>query len=318
MRNFAVNKSLLTIFVVSLFILPTDSESAITLRGDDLEALRASARAITRELSPTDQQRFIDAFTAIERAKLSAFIYAIYEFERKVDYEITYEEEKRLSKALEVVVQEKQNELIRFLDGKSAQEIIQYADQIGEAEYKADISQITTKILNDLNIKLDEFTKERGDLKKLTPRLVTIRGKVMAAKPITTIVFDRAGTSYNITIRAYNSASPDDEQGSSRSAYPNALSLRSWSDPILSRDSNADDQARGSTALALILDHDDHNWDRDAWTTKALGAKTAITGPATGKLTDKNKGLNTDKYWLYDPNDFGTIRLQTAGAAKPN
>jgi hypothetical protein len=166
------------------------------------------------------------------------------------------------------------------------------------------LSQIITTTLNDLKIAPNEITKEKGAVEEMRTPLMDLKLNAIADWSIT--ARDRDEKAYNITIRKYNSAAPNDEQSSSLYGYPNALSLRSWGDPILSRDSNASDQARGSTALALIFDP---AWDREKWTAKAFGAKTAITGPATGKITDKNSELNTDKYWLYDPAD-GSVKLQ--------
>ncbi|MDR2639524.1 MAG: hypothetical protein LBC09_06800, partial [Helicobacteraceae bacterium] len=104
-----------------------------------------------------------------------------------------------------------------------------------------------------------------------------------------------------------NSASPNDERGFNKKGYPNGLSLRSWNDPTPVRASNANDRLRGSTALALIFDPE---WNREAWKTESFdGVNTKITGPATGKITDKNSELHTGRYWLYDPVE-GVIKLQ--------
>ncbi|MDR0746803.1 MAG: hypothetical protein LBE89_02795 [Helicobacteraceae bacterium] len=298
-RLFAIG--VLAIYAALFSGFSDEAKGGVRLDSGSLDTLKTSMQAALKELAPEERIRFRNAFVAIERSKSRAFIDAILEFENKISYEITREDERRLSKALSALVKEKQGEFVRFLDGKTAQEIIEYADQIDAVEPKPDISQITTKILSDLKIAPNEITKEKGVIEEMHTLLMHPKGKIISAIPI--VALDRARNSYNITIRPYNSAAPNDEQGFSARGYPNALSLKSWDNPILSRNSNANDQTRGSTALALIFDPE---WDREEWATKALGAKTAITGPATGKLKDGE--LNTDKYWIYDPAD-GNVKL---------
>ncbi|MDR1910724.1 MAG: YdgA family protein, partial [Helicobacteraceae bacterium] len=135
--------------------------------------------------------------------------------------------------------------------------------------------------------------------------LQAIRGRAIASGAGQNVRFktlDCGGNQHTVTILPYNDAAPNDETRLNKLSYPNGLSLRSWQDPIPSRDSS---DGECSTALALVLEPE----ERKRYTTEALGEKTKIKGPATSSITYPNAELNVDRYWLYDPKT-GTIQLQ--------
>jgi hypothetical protein len=52
-------------------------------------------------------------------------------------------------------------QIYSLLDGKSAEEIIKYAEQIDKTEYEHNISQITAQILKRLTITSNVITREK-------------------------------------------------------------------------------------------------------------------------------------------------------------
>ncbi|MDR1451101.1 MAG: hypothetical protein LBI57_02020 [Helicobacteraceae bacterium] len=97
-----------------------------------METLKATEKAMSRDLSPSDRERLDEALRAIVCFKFDCFGKELAKFKRNIAYEIEREDERRLEKALYAVTEKKFYELLSIYDGKNARELIAYADQIDE------------------------------------------------------------------------------------------------------------------------------------------------------------------------------------------